>query len=188
MDLVILDVRLPPSFSDEGIRAAAELLDADVGVAVLLLSQYVERRHAIDLLAHETRGLGYLLKDRVVDVADFLDTVSRVAQGENVIDPVVVRQLLARVRDPLTRLTPRETEVLGLMAEGRSNRWIAGHLVVSDGAVEKHITNIFMKLDLTPDDGDDHRRVKAVLMRLDHLSQTTASPARPRARAGAAGM
>jgi DNA-binding NarL/FixJ family response regulator len=167
-DLVILDVRLPPDFTDEGVRAAGHLLDHSPQVAILLLSQYVERRHAVDLLGRSTTGLGYLLKDRVIDVGEFLDEVDRVGSGESVIDPVVVRQLFSRVRSPLSRLTPREREVLGLMAEGRSNRWIADDLVVSDGAVEKHITNILMKLDLSPDDDTEHRRVKAVLMWLDH--------------------
>lgn len=166
-DLVVLDVRLPPGFRDEGVKAAARLVDSPDPPAVLLLSQYVERRHAVDLLMRETGGFGYLLKDRVVDVAEFLDGVQRIGAGETVVDPVVVRQLLSRVRHPLDRLTPREEEVLRLMAEGRSNRWIAERLVVSDGAIEKHISNIFTKLDLSPDDGSEHRRVRAVLMWLD---------------------
>lgn len=166
-DLVVLDVRLPPGFRDEGVKAAARLVDSPDPPAVLLLSQYVERRHAVDLLMRETGGFGYLLKDRVVDVAEFLDAVQRIGAGETVVDPVVVRQLLSRVRHPLDRLTPREEEVLRLMAEGRSNRWIAERLVVSDGAIEKHISNIFTKLDLSPDDGSEHRRVRAVLMWLD---------------------
>ena len=171
-DLALLDVRLPPGFQDEGVVAAKRLMERSGGPAVLLLSQHVERRHAVDLMTRDAGGFGYLLKDRVVDVADFLDAVERVGAGDHVIDPVVVRQLLSRVRDPLLRLTPRESEVLGLMAEGRSNRWIADHLVVSAGAVEKHITNIFLKLDLPPDDDTEHRRVRAVLMWLDHRATT----------------
>jgi DNA-binding NarL/FixJ family response regulator len=163
-DLAIVDVRMPPTHTDEGIRAALKLRDRWPGVAVLVLSQYVEERYAVDLVAGETAGLGYLLKDRVADVREFLDAARRVADGGTVLDPEVVSQLLARSRqrDPIEQLTPREREVLGLMAEGRSNAAIAEQLVISGGAVEKHVTNIFTKLDLPPTEGD-HRRVLAVL-------------------------
>ena len=166
-DLVVLDVRLPPSFGDEGVRAAVHLVEQGFEVPILLLSQHVERRHAVDLLGRSGHGVGYFLKDRVLDVGEFLVNIARVAAGENVVDPVVVRQLFSSVRDPLERLTPREREVLGLMAEGRSNGAIADELVVSAGAVEKHISSIFVKLDLPPEDGAAHRRVRAVLMWLD---------------------
>jgi DNA-binding NarL/FixJ family response regulator len=163
-DLAIVDVRMPPTHTDEGIRAALKLRDRWPDVAVLVLSQYVEERYAVDLVAGETAGLGYLLKDRVADVREFLDAARRVADGGTVLDPEVVSQLLARSRqrDPIEQLTPREREVLGLMAEGRSNAAIAEQLVISGGAVEKHVTNIFTKLDLPPTEGD-HRRVLAVL-------------------------
>ena len=163
-DLAIVDVRMPPTHTDEGIRAALKVRDRWPDVAILVLSQYVEERYASDLVAGETAGLGYLLKDRVADVREFLDAARRVAEGGTVLDPEVVSQLLARSRqrDPLDRLSPRETEVLGLMAEGRSNAAIAEQLVVSGGAVEKHVTNIFTKLDLPPTEGA-HRRVLAVL-------------------------
>jgi DNA-binding NarL/FixJ family response regulator len=163
-DLAIVDVRMPPTHTDEGIRAALKVRDRWPDVAILVLSQYVEERYAVDLVAGETAGLGYLLKDRVADVREFLDAARRVAEGGTVLDPEVVSQLLARSRqrDPIEQLTPREREVLGLMAEGRSNAAIAEQLVVSGGAVEKHVTNIFTKLDLPPTEGD-HRRVLAVL-------------------------
>lgn len=132
------------------------------------MPQHVERRHAVDLITRGTAGFGYRLKDRVVEVGEFLRSVESVGSGESVIDPLAVRQLLSRARDPLSRLTRRETEVLGLISEGRSNRWIADHLVVSDGAVEKHISNIFLKLGLPPDDDSEHRRVRAVPMWLHH--------------------
>ncbi|MFC5001624.1 response regulator [Dactylosporangium cerinum] len=164
-DLVITDVRMPPTHTDEGLRAALTLRAGDPQPAVLVLSQYTATAYAAELLAPAGRaGVGYLLKDRVGDIAEFADAVTRVAAGETVIDPDVVRQLLTRQRaaDPLARLTPREREVLGLMAEGRSNAWIARTLLVGDAAVAKHIGNIFAKLDLPgPDDG--HRRVLAVL-------------------------
>jgi DNA-binding NarL/FixJ family response regulator len=169
-DLVLLDVRLPPAHSDEGVRAALDILDAAHPVPVLVLSQYVERRHAVDLLGHDHVGIGYVLKDRVIDVADFLRTVERVAAGEQVIDPVVVRQLVASARSPLQRLTRRESEVLNLMAEGLSNAGIAERLVLSAGAVEKHIGNVFLKLGLPPDLEAEHRRVTAVLMWLDQAA------------------
>jgi DNA-binding NarL/FixJ family response regulator len=163
-DVSIVDVRMPPSHTDEGLRAAVEARATVAGTPMLVLSQYVEVSYADDLLADGRGGIGYLLKDRVSDVRDFLDGLSRVAAGGTVLDPEVVAQLFARRRrgDPLRTLTAREREVLGLMAEGRSNTAIAKHLVVTEGAVEKHVRNIFTKLDLPPDD-EQHRRVLAVL-------------------------
>ncbi|WP_432834622.1 response regulator [Dactylosporangium sp. CA-092794] len=163
-DVAIVDVRMPPSHTDEGLRAAVEARALVPKTPILVLSQYVEVSYADDLLADRAGAVGYLLKDRVADVADFLDAVRRVAKGATVLDPEVVGQLLVRRRrdDPLRSLTPREREVLGLMAEGRSNTAIARKLVVTDGAVEKHVKNIFTKLDLHPDD-EQHRRVLAVL-------------------------
>jgi DNA-binding NarL/FixJ family response regulator len=164
-DLVITDVRMPPGYTDEGLRAAVTLRAGDPTAAVLVLSQYAATAYAAELLGPSGRaGVGYLLKDRVGDVAEFADTVVRVAAGETVIDADVIRQLLARQRatDPLDRLTPREREVLGLMAEGRSNTAIGRQLVIGDAAVAKHIGNIFTKLDLPPAE-DGHRRVLAVL-------------------------
>ncbi len=163
-DLAVVDVRMPPDFTDEGLRAAIAVRSQWPEVGILVLSQYVEEEYATELLSDEQGGVGYLLKDRVADVSEFLDAARRVAAGGTVLDPEVVAQLLARSRrhDPLARLTPREREVLGLMAEGRSNTAIAQALVVSDGAVEKHVSNIFSKLDLAPA-GQDHRRVLAVL-------------------------
>ncbi|MFF3869477.1 LuxR C-terminal-related transcriptional regulator [Micromonospora sp. NPDC001898] len=163
-DLVITDVRMPPGFTDEGLRAAVTLRAGDSDAAVLVLSQYAATAYAAELLGPSGQaGVGYLLKDRIGEVADFADAVSRVASGETVIDPAVVRQLLSRQRttNPLDRLTRREREVLGQMAEGRSNPSIARTLGVSDAAVAKHIGNIFLKLDLPVEDG--HRRVLAVL-------------------------
>ncbi len=167
-DIVVTDVRMPPDHSDEGLRAAIEIRRRWPGTAVLVLSQWVEERYATELLAGATDGVGYLLKDRVADVGDFVDAVRRVGAGGTALDPDVVSQLLAttRNRSPLAALTPRETEVLKLMAEGRSNRAVAAALVVSDGAVEKHVSNIFMKLDL-PIAEDAHRRVLAVLRYLE---------------------
>jgi DNA-binding NarL/FixJ family response regulator len=163
-DLVVADVRMPPTHTDEGIRAALEIRARWPDIGILVLSQYVEERYATDLLAGDTAKVGYLLKDRVADVGDFVAAVRRVGAGGTALDPEVVAQLLARARrrDPLDRLTAREGEVLGLMAEGRSNGAIAQHLVVSDGAIEKHVRSIFTKLDLAPTD-QDHRRVLAVL-------------------------
>jgi DNA-binding NarL/FixJ family response regulator len=165
-DLVVLDVRLPPTFTDEGIRAALQVRAAAPSQPILVLSQYVEERYATELLASDSQGIGYLLKERVADVGDFVDACQRVAAGGTVLDPEVVAQLLARRRrGPLDGLTPREREVLGLMAEGRSNVGIARALVVSDGAVEKHISSIFAKLGLATSD-TEHRRVLAVLQYL----------------------
>ena len=162
-DVSIVDVRMPPSHTDEGLRAAVEARRLVPGSPVLVLSQYVEVAYADDLLADRRGGVGYLLKDRVSEIADFLDALARVAGGGTVLDPEVVAQLvMRRGRAPLSALTPREREVLALMAEGRSNTAIARKLVVTDGAVEKHVKNIFTKLDLPPDE-EQHRRVLAVL-------------------------
>ena len=166
-DIVVTDVRMPPGFSDEGLRAAVTLRAAHPALPVLVLSQYVEQTYAAELLDTDPRhgrgaGVGYLLKDRVGDVDDFADAVARVAGGGTVVDQEVIRQLLRRRSDPLDRLTSREAEVLALMAEGRSNAAIARALVVTEAAVTKHIGNILAKLDL-PLDADDHRRVLAVL-------------------------
>ena len=163
-DISIVDVRMPPSHTDEGLRAAVEARAQVPGTPILVLSQYVEVSYADDLLADRAGGVGYLLKDRVSEIAEFLDALDRVAGGGTVLDPEVVGQLLVRRRrdDPLRNLTPREREVLALMAEGRSNTAIARKIVVTEGAVEKHVRNIFTKLDLPPDD-EQHRRVLAVL-------------------------
>jgi DNA-binding NarL/FixJ family response regulator len=162
-DLVIIDVRMPPSFTDEGLRAALVIRRQWPEVAVLVLSQYVEERYAAELLAGHTSKVGYLLKDRVADVGDFLDALRRVAAGGTALDPEVVSQILLRRRDAtLERLTRREEEVLAWMAEGRSNSAIAAALFVSESAVGKHVNSIFTKLDLPPAD-TDHRRVLAVL-------------------------
>jgi DNA-binding NarL/FixJ family response regulator len=162
-DAVIADVRMPPTHTDEGIRAALVIRRQWPEIAVLVLSQYVEERYAADLLTANTSGVGYLLKDRVADVGEFVAALRRVAEGGTALDPEVVSQLLLRRRsDPLDRLTAREQEVLRLMAEGRSNAAIAQALVITDSAVAKHINSIFTKLDLHPDEGD-HRRVLAVL-------------------------
>jgi DNA-binding NarL/FixJ family response regulator len=165
-DVCVVDVRMPPTFTDEGLRAALVVRDRWPEVGVLVLSQWVEERYATELIAGRPHGVGYLLKDRVADVADFLDALRRVATGGSALDPEVVAQLLARSRHPLGGLTPRERDVLSLMAEGRSNSAIAQSLVVGGGAVEKHINNIFMKLGLAPGD-QDHRRVLAVLRYLN---------------------
>ena len=167
-DLCIVDVRMPPTWTDEGVRAALVIRRQWPAVAVLVLSQYVEETYAVDLIAGDTRGVGYLLKDRVADVGEFVEAVRRVGHGGTALDPEVVGQLLARSRrrDPMERLTARERDVLRLMAEGRSNAAIAAALVVTDGAVEKHVSSIFSKLDLPPDE-QDHRRVLAVLRYVD---------------------
>ena len=166
-DVCIVDVRMPPTFSDEGVRAALVLRRQWPDVGVLVLSQYVEERYAADLITTDTRGLGYLLKDRVADIQDFLSAVEQVAAGGTVLDPEVVSQLLARRRrdSRMERLTPRERQVLALMAEGSSNQTIADRLYVSAGSVEKHISAVFQKLELEPEDGN--RRVLAVLAHLD---------------------
>ena len=162
-DVSIVDVRMPPSHTDEGLRAAVAARSRLPGAPILVLSQYVEVSYADDLLADRAGAIGYLLKDRVAEVGDFLETLQQVAGGAVVLDPQVVAQLVVRRgRDPLAELTPREREVLALMAEGRSNTAIARTLVVTDGAVEKHVKNILTKLDLPPDDSQ-HRRVMAVL-------------------------
>jgi DNA-binding NarL/FixJ family response regulator len=162
-EAAVLDVRLPPSYTDEGLRAAIAVRASRPGFPVMVLSQYVEHLYARELLASGDGAVGYLLKDRVSKVADFVDGVRRVASGGTVLDPEVVAALMARrPEEPLGRLSPREAEVLGLMAEGRSNAAIAVELVVTEKAVAKHINSIFTKLDL-PVDSDDHRRVRAVL-------------------------
>jgi DNA-binding NarL/FixJ family response regulator len=162
-DVVVLDVRMPPTFTDEGLRAALVLRRQQPEIAVLVLSQYVEERYATELLSGPPTKVGYLLKDRIADVTDFVSALHRVASGGTALDPEVVSQLLLRRhRDPLERLTAREREVLALMAEGRSNSAIAAALFVTESAVGKHVNNIFAKLDLPPAD-NDHRRVLAVL-------------------------
>jgi DNA-binding NarL/FixJ family response regulator len=167
-DLAVVDVRMPPTQTDEGLRAAKEIRAELPGVGVLVLSAYVEPTYAQELLADNAEGLGYLLKDRVSDVSAFADAVERVGTGGSALDPEVVSVLMGRARDddPLEELTPREREVLGLMAEGRSNAAIAEQLVISERAVEKHVTSIFGKLGLTAS-GEDHRRVLAVLRFLE---------------------
>jgi DNA-binding NarL/FixJ family response regulator len=166
-DICIVDVRMPPTFTDEGLRAALEIRTRWPGTPVLVLSQYVEERYATELLSGESNGVGYLLKQRVADVRDFLDALERVAQGGTALDPEVVAQLLARARrHPHDELTPREREVLAAMAEGLSNAGIAQRLVITEGAVEKHVTSILTKLGLEPAE-TDHRRVLAVLRYLE---------------------
>ncbi len=161
-DVVVIDVRMPPTFTDEGLRAALVVRSRWPKVGVLVLSQWVEERYATELLSDRPHGIGYLLNDRVADLTEFLEALDRVAAGGSALDPEVVAQLLARSRHPLAPLTAREREVLALMAEGRSNAAIAAALFVGDGAVEKHINSIFAKLGLPPADRD-HRRVLAVL-------------------------
>ncbi|HWE88011.1 MAG TPA: response regulator transcription factor [Pseudonocardiaceae bacterium] len=166
-DIAVVDIRMPPTFTDEGLRAAIELRDRRPGLAILLFSQYVETRHAARLLSGRPKGIGYLLKDRVADVREFVGALDRLVAGETVLDPEVVSQLLGAAGSPgLDTLTRREREVLELMAEGRSNTAVAKALVLSYGAVEKHVTNIFAKLGL-PQSTDDHRRVLAVLRYLN---------------------
>jgi DNA-binding NarL/FixJ family response regulator len=159
---------MPPTFTDEGLRAALEMRERSPDIGILVLSQYVEERYATELVGGDPAGVGYLLKDRVADVSQFLGAVDRVAEGGTVLDPEVVAQLFARSRrhDPLDRLSPRERQVLSLMAEGRSNAAISDLLFVSDGTVEKHVSNIFAKLDLPPAE-HDNRRVLAVLRWLE---------------------
>jgi DNA-binding NarL/FixJ family response regulator len=163
-DIAVVDIRMPPTHTDEGLRAAHRIRAEYPDTAVLVLSQYVEETYAFDLLSESTERTGYLLKDRIADIETFTDAVRRVASGGSALDPEVVGMLLGRRRreDPLAALTPREREVLGLMAEGRSNSAMADALVVSERAVEKHVTAIFSKLDLPPA-VEDHRRVLAVL-------------------------
>ena len=167
-DVAVVDVRLPPTFTDEGLQAALAARREVPGLPILVLSQHVEQLYARELLADGNGGIGYLLKDRVLDADQFIDAVRRVAEGGTAMDPQVIAALLARpsVRTPLEELTPREHEVLGLMAEGRSNAAIAASMVVTERAVAKHTANIFQKLNLPPSD-DDNRRVLAVLAYLD---------------------
>jgi DNA-binding NarL/FixJ family response regulator len=167
-DLAVVDIRLPPTFTDEGLRAALRIRTDHPDVGVLVLSQYVVHRYATDLLGGDIRGVGYLLKDRVADVRDFLDAVVRVGSGGTVLDPDVVAQLLSRTSQhaALARLTGRERQVLAAMTEGRSNTSIANLLHISEGSVEKHVASIFAKLNLAPD-RDTNRRVLAVLAYLD---------------------
>jgi DNA-binding NarL/FixJ family response regulator len=162
--VAIVDIRMPPTHTDEGLRAAREIRETYPGTGVLVLSQYVEPEYALDLLSESAEGVGYLLKDRVADVGEFAAAVRRVAEGGSALDPAVVALLVARSRkdDPIAHLTPREREVLEQMAEGRSNQAIAQRLVVTERAIEKHVTSIFGKLRL-PADAADHRRVLAVL-------------------------
>ncbi|MDQ6521997.1 response regulator transcription factor [Nocardioides sp. LHD-245] len=162
-DLAIVDVRMPPSHTDEGLRAAVACREVWPEAPVLVLSQYVVASYADELLATGEGGVGYLLKDRVSEVREFLDALTTVAAGGTVLDPVVIKHLMGRQRDPLLALTPREREVLALMAEGRSNAAVADALVVSRAAVEKHTQRIFAKLGLSPDDDQSHRRVLAVV-------------------------
>jgi DNA-binding NarL/FixJ family response regulator len=167
-DVAVVDIRMPPSFTDEGLRAAIELRSRHQGLAILMFSQYIETRYAEELLGNDAAGIGYLLKDRVADVSQFVEALERVASGGTALDPEVVTQLMgaSRHRDSISVLTSRERDVLSLMAEGRTNAAIADSLCVSEGAVEKHVTNIFSKLDL-PVSQSDHRRVLAVLRYLD---------------------
>ena len=167
-DVAVVDIRMPPTFTDEGLRAAIELRRLHPGLGILVFSQYIETRYAADLLADDAAGIGYLLKDRVADVSDFVEALVRVASGGTALDPEVVTQLLGASRrtDSISVLSGREREVLSLMAEGRSNAAIANELVISEGAVEKHVANIFTKFDL-PVSQSDHRRVLAVLRFLD---------------------
>ncbi|MEU4743215.1 response regulator transcription factor [Actinosynnema sp. NPDC023658] len=166
-DLALVDVRMPPTFTDEGLRAAIEARKRIPNLPVLVLSQYVEERYAVELLAGGANGVGYLLKERVADVSEFVAAVRRVAEGGTSIDHEVITQLMVRSkRNPVDSLTQREREVLGLMAQGLSNAAIAASLVVSDGAVEKHVGNIFAKLGLEPSTSE-HRRVRAVLAYLN---------------------
>lgn len=167
-DIAIVDIRMPPTFTDEGLRAALELRRRHEGLAILLFSQYVETRYAAELLADDASGIGYLLKDRVADVAEFVDALERVAVGGTALDPEVVTQLMGASRrtSSIASLSAREREVLALMAEGRSNSAIGAELCISEGTVEKHVASIFTKLDL-PESQTDHRRVLAVLRFLD---------------------
>jgi DNA-binding NarL/FixJ family response regulator len=160
--MAVLDVRMPPTFRDEGVRAAVQLRRTHPSLGILLLSQYAEEQYATELLAAGDSGVGYLLKDRISSLDELQEAVTRIAAGGTVLDEQVVRQMFARRRDPLTALTPRERDVLALMAEGRTNQGIANSLVVGVGSVEKHVTSIFAKLGID-DTGSSHRRVLAVL-------------------------
>ncbi len=163
-DVAVVDIRMPPSNTDDGLRAALQIRERQPDTGVLVLSQYVEEGYALELVGDSAGGVGYLLKDRVADVERFIDSVKRVAEGGSALDPEVVSQLVGRARrdDPIEQLTPREREVLALMAEGRSNHAIAEQMIVTERAVEKHVTSIFGKLGLPPAP-EDHRRVLAVL-------------------------
>jgi len=167
-DVAVVDIRMPPTFTDEGLRAAIDLRRHHKSLGILMFSQYIETRYAAELLADDAAGVGYLLKDRVADVSDFVEALERVASGGTALDPEVVTQILGASRrtDSISVLSARESEVLSLMAEGRSNAAIASALVISEGAVEKHVANIFTKFDL-PVSQSDHRRVLAVLRYLD---------------------
>ena len=168
-DVAIVDIRMPPTHTDEGLKAAQQIRERHPGIGVLVLSQYAEPAYAMELLADSAEGVGYLLKDRVSDVDEFCAAVKRVAEGGSALDPTVVNQLVGRRRrdDPVAALTPRETEVLELMAEGRSNQAVGERLFITPRAVEKHVTSIFGKLGL-PATAEDHRRVLAVLAYLRH--------------------
>jgi DNA-binding NarL/FixJ family response regulator len=163
-DIAIIDIRMPPTHTDEGLQAALAIREEMPGTGVLVLSEYIEQEYAVELLGDDAAGVGYLLKDRVLDPKRFADAVQRVAEGGSALNPEVVSQMLGRrrIKDPLTELTSRERKVLALMAEGRSNQAIADALVISERAVEKHVTSIFAKLNLAPA-AEDHRRVLAVL-------------------------
>jgi DNA-binding NarL/FixJ family response regulator len=176
-DLAIVDVRMPPTHTDEGLKAAVDIRERFPSTGVLVLSQYIEESYALELLSENAEGVGYLLKDRVADLDRFVDAVRRVGDGGSALDPEVVSRLLGRRRreEPLADISPREKEVLALMAEGRSNHAIATELVVTERAVEKHVTSIFSKLDLPPT-ADDHRRVLAVLTYLRAEGRSTGVP------------
>src|SRR3984957_874407 len=167
-DVAVVDIRMPPTFTDEGLRAAIDLRRLHKGLGILMFSQYIETRYAAELLADDAAGIGYLLKDRVADVSDFVEALRRVASGGTALDPEVITQLFGASRraESISVLSAREREVLSLMAEGRSNAAIASDLVITEGAVEKHVANIFTKFDL-PVTQSDHRRVLAVLRYLD---------------------
>lgn len=167
-DVAVVDIRMPPTFTDEGLRAALALRGRHPDVGILVFSQYIETRYAAELLSNGAAGIGYLLKERVVDVKDFVEALNRVADGGTALDPEVITQLMGSSRrtDSLSRLSGREREVLALMAQGKTNSAIAASLVISAGAVEKHVANIFTKLNL-PTTSNDHRRVLAVLRHLE---------------------
>jgi DNA-binding NarL/FixJ family response regulator len=181
-DVAVVDIQMPPDFTDDGLRAAREIRETTPPIAVLVLSQFLEDRYAIDLLGDRPEGIGYLLKDRVSDVGSFAEAVRRVARGGSVIDPEVVRGLVGRRRtnDPIDDLTSRERDVLHLMGQGRSNQGIAEALVVTVSAVERHVTSIFAKLGL-PIEAHDHRRVLAVLQYLHHRAAARPQPVTGRA-------